>query len=295
MKKIPYYFIIPLFILSFLNSCDKDDSPVQENPNSQEEPAEEVELPSNFTMSIEPGFDTATIVWNQPVGENNMNLSYDIYLDGTLLKSSLYETSYTLQDLSHTTEYQLEVTAVNSAGETRMAEQFQTLDPNNFTFLLESYQLNSNPLVSFEYDTENRLITITGDIDGGYYSKDYNFLYGINGLMEEKASTIESLEKVNYVYENDMLFFIRHTYSILDKYFRSDYTLLDENTYSLYTYYSSLVGGVFEDYYHITLERNTSGNITKYLRTNDATNKVENRGSKKSTEQSRKSTKYSYP
>ena len=147
MKKIILY-ILPFLTLFLFISCNKEDV---------------LGAPSTFQVTIEPDFRSANLDWTVSRGENNENLVYSIFLNNEELESNISQTNYVIENLEMATSYTLRVVAQNEGGETAVDASFETLNPDNYTFLLESYQNGeSNPVIRYSYYT-NGLISAGRD------------------------------------------------------------------------------------------------------------------------------------
>lgn len=252
-NKIPLIF----YILITLISCSKDNSQDNEGQN----------IPDNFEISVNPSFTEATIMWTQESGSNNENLKFAIFLNNNLIIENFSGINYILEDLEIATEYSLRVVAMNDFGETQSETSFGTLNPEDFTFALKTFQSNeNNNLVNYDYNEQGQLISATDNNENG---GEYTYEYDNSGNL-----LIESVDY--YFYNNLSATFTYENNFIVDFVYESDsgdfvqFNFLSPNYYSVELYISSINTSY---YYDVILERNGS-NITSYLRKDSNTNEV---------------------
>jgi hypothetical protein len=160
MKK---YFLISLFV-SLIMSCSND-NPIIEI----EEPKPELNLaPNDFDISIDNiSHSNATITWNQAVDPENDSVTYNIYLNQTLIIEGISELTYQLIDLTELTNY----TGKIIAKDTNNNETTTT-----FSFQTEKYYLKYSKI--FEYRTEfgGDTYSMIKALDGNYILTGKSFL-----------------------------------------------------------------------------------------------------------------------
>lgn len=254
-------FIFSVFVTFILISCSKD-------KDSSEDTEEQIP-PSSFEISVNSSFTEATIMWTQESGSNNQNLKFAIFLNNELIIDDFSGVSYNLESLQIATEYSLRVVAMNDFGETQSETSFMTLDADDFTFVLKTFQSEENaPLVNYEYNELNQLISALDNNENG---GEFTFEYDNNGnLLKESVDyyfydnvfatfTYENNFMVDFVYENEAGDFLH-------------FDFYGPNNYAVELYIADIKKSYYSD---VILERNGNDEISNYLRTEGGTGVVE--------------------
>lgn len=125
MKKMKIFYST-LFITFLIMGCSKDDTI---NEIAEEEEDEIVNLPpNNFDIEIlNISHEDATINWNEAADPENDVVTYNVYLNQTLVVENLSELTYELIDLEELTEYSGKIIAKDSNNnQTEVTFSFQT-------------------------------------------------------------------------------------------------------------------------------------------------------------------------
>jgi len=160
MKK----FYCALLITFLIIGCSKDDT--------INEVMEEEEIlnfpPNNFDVEIvNISHKDATINWNEAIDPENDLVTYDIYLNQTLVDKNITHLTYDLIELEELTDYSGKIVAKDTENNQREV---------TFSFKTEKYYLKY--LKKFDYGTVN--FGTTGFADGNPYSmikfNDHNYI-----------------------------------------------------------------------------------------------------------------------
>jgi len=263
MRNFSKTILFSIFVI-FLISCNKDDN--QEIIEAQEtEETSNTEIPSEFTITVEPAFSSVQISWTNVGGENNQNLKYAIYLDNLLVEENIIESNYEIQNLTYATSYSLRIIAKNEIGVTEQEILFQTLNPIDY-FLLKKF---GNLL--FEYSSDRKII-LANEGDPNYPEQEHAYDYDEQGNLIYQLSFVSAPYQTQsyFEYSNDQLQSFRH--EIWDGFVtvRNRYNYIDPNTIEYiktddYGYYAS---------YLITLQKDSENRVTNYKITNDSNQSV---------------------
>lgn len=118
MKSISKLLIVPFLILF---GCDKN------NDSSNDEVLNKA--PQIFIVTVENVTDQeATVIWTMAKDPENENVSYDVFLNGILLKESIATFTYSLEDLLANTSYNGKIVASDELNETTVDFSFDTIE-----------------------------------------------------------------------------------------------------------------------------------------------------------------------
>ena len=191
MKRIFYSICIVLSCV-ILNSCSSDEDPpteeMMEQVEEDEPPFEESEPPSDFVIVVDSvGFDMASVTWTKPVGDNNNDLLYTVLLNGDIIAEDFTEREYSFSNLEFNTVYTLAVIAENTGGMSEAQTDFETLNPDNYSFLLRTFYRDDNYL-RYEYQGNKVKRRTFGDEDLSFFTHEVN--YNTNGKIASSIIVI---------------------------------------------------------------------------------------------------------
>lgn len=233
------YLYLLLFVITLQLSCNKDDKPA---------------APSEFEITTEASFKSVELSWTLPEGENNQNLKYAVFLNNELIIENNEERAYTIEELELATNYNLRVVAKNDIGETQVETSFETLNPDNYLFQLESYQNGqSNPVIRYSYFT-NGLISAARD--PSEYGERVTYQYDQDGnLLSERVWGYDYGGFADFTYNNNQLVDFGSSFGQGDSY--SVYNFVSPDNYFVYGYFFNNIISSRE----VILER-SNGKIT---------------------------------
>ncbi|HEX7905445.1 MAG TPA: fibronectin type III domain-containing protein [Chitinophagaceae bacterium] len=95
-------------------------------------------IPSDFTVKMDSAWNKSIFIsWTASTLPNNVTVSYDVYVNGTIKAGSIVETKYAITGLSPNTDYQVKVIAKSPDGKSREKQAtYKTKDntaPSAFT------------------------------------------------------------------------------------------------------------------------------------------------------------------
>ena len=249
------YLIISVFIFAVI-SCGKDDTSLSTT--------EEGQPPSNFTISIDSGFTSATVSWAVETGLNNQNLRYAVFIDDKLVKSDISTASFVIFNLEMARSYQLKVVATNDFGEAIQEMSFSTLDPRG-NLLLSKLDGGGNDTIIYDYDTRGNLISREYDREKRRTTLDYD---SNRNLINETILGDFTRTETDFIYQNNVLTQVNVKY-ISDYPFSHDYYYLNQDSYSLeIRSQDHLTGELIVRNYDISLNRDAGQNIINFKMTN---------------------------
>lgn len=206
MQKLNSFVAILLLVLTSLCCSEAEDTIVVQNEEQeQEEEQEEVVIlspPSVFEINVTASFNSVGLAWIIEEGDNNEELIFDIYLNDEIVVSNATATAHSLENLAVSTNYLLRITAKNADNETTINSSFDTLDPSDFTFLLETFSYLDT---TFTYNY-NGFDQLTRRIDPDEFGEDYSYQYNASGqLIGERIQGYDYAYIGNFTYDADIL------------------------------------------------------------------------------------------
>lgn len=243
-------------------SCSDDEEDLSNNP-------------SDFTITMDTiAFNLASISWERPLGNNNANLTYKVWLNNNqVATTATNERTFTFQSLEENTNYDIKISGSNDIGEAISEINFKTLNPSDHTFLLKTHKTRER-IYFYEYDTSGYLTRRTDSV----FCICSNFI--VTYSNNESGKLINEVFTVVNDYMGAAALFTYDDDEIIDFRYVSNFNVyefdfVDSNHYSV-----TLIPDSFPDkfYYEVTLGK-TNGLITSYEIMDLDTQNIINKGS----------------
>ncbi|WP_281989492.1 fibronectin type III domain-containing protein [Aquimarina aggregata] len=192
MKQI--HLLLAFFFLAFIISCSKDDEAVNDPLELEPELTNLPISPENISHTI------IALDWETVKADNNVKVTYDIYLEGVKIKEGNEDTDFTLTGLESDTDYTGEIIA-NSSGEKSKSKT--RLEKIPFSAKTKKYKNPDAPVPSdFLIEVTNiTLVTATLQWEAATITDNSEIRYDVylegDKVLENSTSTRLSLPLLN--------------------------------------------------------------------------------------------------
>ncbi len=168
---------------------------------SDDEAMEESVTLSAFSITATSGLDFLTLDWEDVTASNQQNISYDVFVDGALIKENLSTSTYKVNDLEAGTNYLIKVIAKDESGNQREVEKTFTTSSKPVP---TEVAISSKDISRSGFTIDWTAATVDGDqglkydvsLDGSVLATDLEVLtYTFSDLEAEQAYEVKVTAK----------------------------------------------------------------------------------------------------